>query len=264
FSVEDELRKLRLPTLIAIGDEDEPCVDVAVFLKRVLPSAGLLVLPQSGHTINLEEPAVFNSAVREFLRLVQDERWSSRSVVTTRLLTAGAGSTPVVRGQRLFYQRRSGLQDQPVLVLCEAPCADERTIVDPNALSAAGTIALDWWFPSRTGRLLAYGTSEGGTELSTLRVLDVESGVDLGDEPIQYTRAASVAWLPDDSGFYYTRYPTHGSVLPGDEMYHRHVFFHALGQDWRDDAEYYGAGRAREDWPKVELLLRGWLHGMVG
>jgi len=92
FSLEDELRKLRLPTLIAIGDEDEPCVDVAVFLKRVLPSAGLLVLPQSGHTINLEEPAVFNSAVLEFLRLVQDERWSSRSVVTTSMLPVGAPS----------------------------------------------------------------------------------------------------------------------------------------------------------------------------
>ncbi|TME37183.1 MAG: hypothetical protein E6I75_08595 [Chloroflexi bacterium] len=92
FSLEDELRKLRLLTLIAIGDEDEPCVDVAVFLKRVLPSAGLLVLPQSGHTINLEEPAVFNSAVLEFLRLVQDERWSSRSVVTTSMLPVGAPS----------------------------------------------------------------------------------------------------------------------------------------------------------------------------
>jgi pimeloyl-ACP methyl ester carboxylesterase len=68
FSLESGLRHLEVPTLVAIGDEDEPCVDVAVFLKRALPSSGLLVVPQSGHTINLEEPALFNAAVLDFLQ----------------------------------------------------------------------------------------------------------------------------------------------------------------------------------------------------
>jgi pimeloyl-ACP methyl ester carboxylesterase len=86
LSLESKLRGLEVPTLIAIGDEDEPCVDVAVFLKRTLPSAGLLVLPQSGHAINLEEPAAFNAAVLEFLRLVESERWPRRIPVTTSLL----------------------------------------------------------------------------------------------------------------------------------------------------------------------------------
>ena len=88
FSLEDALRNLHVPALVAIGDEDEPCVDVAVFLKRVLPAAGLLVLPQSGHAINLDEPALFNAAVLEFFRLVEAERWASRSQVTTSLLPA--------------------------------------------------------------------------------------------------------------------------------------------------------------------------------
>jgi pimeloyl-ACP methyl ester carboxylesterase len=92
FSLEDELRNLHVPTLIAIGDEDEPCVDVAVFLKRVLPSAGLLVLPQSGHAINLEEPALVNSAVLDFFRLVEADRWATRSQVTTSLLPAEAAA----------------------------------------------------------------------------------------------------------------------------------------------------------------------------
>src|SRR5205085_1271156 len=75
-----------------------------------------------------------------------------------------------------------------------------------------------------------------------------------------HTRAASIAWLPDGSGFYYTRYPTPGSVPEGEEMYHRHVFFHALGTDWRHDAEIFGAGRAREDWPNVDISASGrWL-----
>ena len=88
FSLESRLRNLVVPTLIAIGDEDEPCVDVAVFLKRTLQSAGLLVLPQSGHTINLEEPALFNDAVLEFLRMVEADHWERRPSVTTSLLPA--------------------------------------------------------------------------------------------------------------------------------------------------------------------------------
>lgn len=86
FSLEPQLRDLQVPTLVMIGDEDEPCVDVAVFLKRTLPSAGLLVLPQSGHAINLEEPALFNRAVLDFLRLVEADRWPRRTAVTTSLL----------------------------------------------------------------------------------------------------------------------------------------------------------------------------------
>jgi pimeloyl-ACP methyl ester carboxylesterase len=77
---------LRVPTLIVIGDEDEPCVDVAVHLKRRIPTAGLLVLPQSGHTVNLEEPAVFNAALLNFFRLVETGRWASRPTVSTSLL----------------------------------------------------------------------------------------------------------------------------------------------------------------------------------
>ncbi len=88
FSLEVELRTLNVPTLVAIGDEDEPCVDVAVFLKRTVPTAGLLVLPQSGHAINLEEPATFNAEVLAFLRLVEAERWPRRGAVTTGMLLA--------------------------------------------------------------------------------------------------------------------------------------------------------------------------------
>jgi pimeloyl-ACP methyl ester carboxylesterase len=86
FSLEDQLRQLQVPTLVAIGDEDEPCVDVAVFLKRTVPSCGLLVLPQSGHAINLEEPATFNAQVLDFFRLVEADRWAKRANVTTAML----------------------------------------------------------------------------------------------------------------------------------------------------------------------------------
>jgi prolyl oligopeptidase len=177
-----------------------------------------------------------------------------------QLFTTGSVGTPVVRGSRYFYQRRDGRMDQPLLVVRDGEAGHERTILDPNTLSASGIVALDWWYPSDDGRLLAYGVSEGGTELSILHVLDVERGVTLEADRIPHTRAASVAWLPDSSGFYYTRYPTPGSVPAGDEVYHRHVYLHLLDQDWRSDADVFGADRAREDWPNVELSRGGrWL-----
>jgi pimeloyl-ACP methyl ester carboxylesterase len=88
FALESRLDELDVPTLVIIGDEDEPCVDPAVFMKRHIPSAGLLVLPQSGHAVNLEEPALFNAAVLEFFRLAEAGRWARRTNVTTSMLPA--------------------------------------------------------------------------------------------------------------------------------------------------------------------------------
>jgi pimeloyl-ACP methyl ester carboxylesterase len=93
FALEDQLRNLEVPTLVVIGDEDEPCVDPAVFMKRHIPSAGLLVLPQSGHAVNLEEPARFNAAVLEFFQLVEAGQWARRTGVTTSMLPVAEGRT---------------------------------------------------------------------------------------------------------------------------------------------------------------------------
>lgn len=78
FAYEEELRRVDVPALILVGDEDEPCIDASVFLKRVMPRAGLVVLPQSGHAINLEEPELFNRHVSEFLSAVEAGRWYLR------------------------------------------------------------------------------------------------------------------------------------------------------------------------------------------
>jgi pimeloyl-ACP methyl ester carboxylesterase len=88
FALEAALHGLDVPTLLIIGDEDEPCVDPAVFLKRHIPSAGLLVLPQSGHAVNLEEPALFNAAVLDFFRQAEAGLWARRTGVTTSMLPA--------------------------------------------------------------------------------------------------------------------------------------------------------------------------------
>jgi pimeloyl-ACP methyl ester carboxylesterase len=73
-----ELAKLTVPVLLAVGDEDEPCLETNLFLKRTIPSAGLWMAPKTGHAINLEEPAAFNRAVRDFLGTVERGRWELR------------------------------------------------------------------------------------------------------------------------------------------------------------------------------------------
>ena len=73
---EADLRKMRIPTLIAVGDEDQPCIEPGIFLKRTLPNAGLWMHPRTGHAINLEDPAAFNREVREFFSTVERGRWS--------------------------------------------------------------------------------------------------------------------------------------------------------------------------------------------
>jgi pimeloyl-ACP methyl ester carboxylesterase len=74
----DPMRKLTVPTLIIAGDEDEPCLEPSLLLKRTLPAAGLWVVPDTGHTVNLEEPEAFNHALTEFLAAVESGRWDPR------------------------------------------------------------------------------------------------------------------------------------------------------------------------------------------
>jgi prolyl oligopeptidase len=170
----------------------------------------------------------------------------------TELLTIGSLTAPQIGGKYYFYSRRDGMQNQPVLYVREGVEGKDRVLVDANQLAADGTIALDWYQPSESGKYLAYGTSPSGSEMSTLHILETKTGNALPDT-IERTRAASIAWMPDGSGFYYTRYPKKGDVPDGQEMYNRHVFYHELGSDPATDAKIFGEGRDPEDWPSVSL-----------
>ncbi len=72
---EPALRRMEVPTLLAVGDEDWPCIETNIFLKKVLPNAGLWMCPRTGHAINLEEPAAFNAALASFFSTVERGRW---------------------------------------------------------------------------------------------------------------------------------------------------------------------------------------------
>ncbi len=197
-----------------------------------------------------------NALTRDYLDAVPGRETLHRRL--DELLAIGAISVPTpVRG-RYFYQRRDGRQNQPVLYVREGVGGEDQAVVDPNALDAAGGVALDWFYPSDDGRLLAYGLSENGSEQSVLRVLDVATGADLG-ERIPHTRAADLAWLPDGSGFYYTRYPGPGAVPEGEEHYHRAIYFHRLGSDPAADERVFQPAE-KEHWPGVGISPDGrWL-----
>ena len=177
----------------------------------------------------------------------------------TELLSIGMVTPPQIAGKHYFYTKREGMQNQPVLYVRDTLDGPDRVLVDANALAADGTVALDWFSPSETGKYVAYGTSPGGSEMSTLHVIETKTGNILPDT-IERTRAASVAWLHDNSGFYYTRYPKKGEVPEGQEVYNRHVYFHVLGDDPEHDDLIFGGGRDPEDWPNVQLSDDGrWL-----
>jgi prolyl oligopeptidase len=178
----------------------------------------------------------------------------------TELLSIGSVTQPVIAGRHYFYTRREGMQNQPILYVREGLNGPDRALVDPNQLAADGTIALDWFQPSENGKYVAYGTSPSGSEMSTLHIIETKTGTVLPDT-IERTRAASIAWTLDNTGFYYTRYPKKGDVPAGQEMYNRHVFYHELGDDPNDDDKLiFGEGRDAEDWPSVNLSNDGrWL-----
>jgi pimeloyl-ACP methyl ester carboxylesterase len=87
YDMEVELKAVKAPVLLLVGDEDEPCLDLNLWMKRLMPTARLGFLPGSGHAINLEEPALFNQLIERFLTEVDRGSWRPRDP------RAKAGST---------------------------------------------------------------------------------------------------------------------------------------------------------------------------
>lgn len=162
-------------------------------------------------------------------------------------LDCGALGAVVPRGRWRFLARRSSGMDQAALYAM-GPGGEERVLVDPGPLCDDGTVALDWWYPSRDGEMVCFGLSTRGDEDSGLRLLRTATGAWLDDE-IPHCRLAAVAFEPGGAAILYTRYPAPGTVAAGEEQYHRHVFRHLLGADPAGDEEVFGAGRDRLDYP---------------
>ncbi len=134
------------------------------------------------------------SAAQDALYAEYRAQWPGHEAMRrrlTELLAAGIVSAPVWRGERQFFMRRTAEQEHAVLLTID-PDGTERVLVDPMQLDPAGLTTLDTWQPSKEGLLLAYQVSEGGTEESVVRVLDVVTGEQL-DGPIDRARYSPIA-----------------------------------------------------------------------
>ncbi|HET8616072.1 MAG TPA: prolyl oligopeptidase family serine peptidase [Actinomycetales bacterium] len=188
-------------------------------------------------------------------------RWTGRDALRDRvagLLSAGTVGAPVWRGERQLVMRRSGEQEHAVLHTTD-PDGTERVLLDPMQVDPSGRTTLDAWQPSKEGDLLAYQLSEGGSEESVLRVMDVGTGR-VVDGPIDRARYSPVAWLPGGEAFYYVR-RLDPSLVPDDEaQYHRRVWLHRVGTDPEDDALVFGEGRDARSYYGVSVSMDGrWL-----
>ncbi|MFX0066617.1 MAG: prolyl oligopeptidase family protein [Candidatus Hermodarchaeota archaeon] len=198
-------------------------------------------------------------AQNKFARFILDNL-EGRELIQNRLrelLSFKASDVPIIRKKRYFFESRKGLEGRPVLCVREGLKDKEKTLVDPNTLNENAVLTLDWWYPSSDGGFIAYGISRDGDEWSTLYVLDVDQSTLLEDQ-IPRTRYCSLAWLPDNSGFYYTRYPEPGTVEEGQENYNSHVFFHKIGTNYSKDPKIFGEGRDPKEIYRLAISSDGY------
>jgi prolyl oligopeptidase len=183
------------------------------------------------------------SAAQDTLFAAARDSWPGKEQVrdrVTALVGAGMITVPVWRGDRQFVLRRTSDQEHAVLLTID-PDGAERVLIDPMLIDPSGATTLDTWQPSKEGHLLAYQISEGGTEESVLRVMDVETGETI-DGPIDRARYSPVAWLPGGEAYYYVRRLPADQVPEGEEQFHRRVWLHRVGEDASKDTLVFGDG----------------------
>ncbi|MCU0772281.1 MAG: prolyl oligopeptidase family serine peptidase [Verrucomicrobia bacterium] len=146
---------------------------------------------------------------------------------------------PFTEGGRYFYAKNDGLQNQSVIYTVDKLNGEPRVLIDPNALSKDGTVALTGLEVSRDGRLAAYGVARSGSDWQEWRVRAVETGEDLPDT-IAWVKFSGASWLKDGSGFFYSRYdaPAEGKELSGANYFHK-LHFHKLGTPQSEDELVY-------------------------
>lgn len=173
----------------------------------------------------------------------------------TELLRTPASGNIVKAGRRYFFRQREEGEELPSLYCCDTLHSAPRRLLDPNELDPDRAITLADTHPSWDGSLLAYRLSVSGSSRMSLYVMAVESREVLPDvipgevNPVAHTwhTRNRVAWLPDNSGFFYTRCPD--GTPAGETRFHHKLYFHRLGENWRDDPLIFGEALKREQTP---------------
>ena len=146
---------------------------------------------------------------------------------------------PFKMGDRYFYSKNDGLQNQSVIYTMDRLDGEPRVLLDPNTLSEDGTIALGSYAISDDGRLMAYGLSDGGSDWRTFHVRDVTTGNDLPDT-LNWVKFSGASWTKDNQGFFYSRYdePNKGEEL-SSANYFQKLYYHRAGTPQSEDRLIY-------------------------
>lgn len=156
-----------------------------------------------------------------------------------RLYNYPRTGVPRRAGNRYFYTRNSGLQNQSPLYVRDGLDGPERLLLDPNGLAGDGTTALAEWTASEDGKYLLYAVQDGGTDWRILRVIDVDSGRTL-DDRIEWVKYSGLSWARDGKGFYYSRFdpPADGGKYQAT-VENQRVWYHAVGTAQDQDVMVY-------------------------
>jgi len=184
----------------------------------------------------LEWVTVQNELTREYLDSVGE-----REKIEDRLADLWnyeRYSTPFKRGDRYFFWKNDGLQNQAVLYVQDDLGGKARVVINPNLLSEDGTAAVMTTAVSEDGKLLAHGVSLSGSDEQEVRIRNVDTGEDY-DEVLRWCRFTHIAWKQDQSGFFYNRFPDPQTVEPEDAMNYNRVYRHELGTEQSEDVLVY-------------------------
>src|SRR5438552_13123134 len=192
-----------------------------------------------------------NQRTRAYLDKLADRAVIEKQLTEWYAKTSPSYSSLVSRPGILFAMKFQPPKQQPLLVTLAS--ADdpksEKVVLDPNALDAKGTTAIDWFVPSRDGKRVAVSLSTGGSEDGTLHIYETATGKALHDTiaHVQYpTAGGSAAWNADSTGIYYTRFPRKGERPEADLNFYQQIYFHKLGT--ADTEDTYSLGK---DFPRI-------------
>ena len=146
----------------------------------------------------------------------------------TKLWNYPKYSLPAKHGDRYFFTKNDGLQNQSVLYMKNALDGEAVLVLDPNKLSEDGTVALSGTHYTLDGKLMAYAMSASGSDWQNIRIRDIDAGKDF-DDVLEWCKFAGVGWKKDKSGFWYNRFPAEGEVAPEDRANYNKVYWHTLG-----------------------------------